>query len=172
MTREAQLLLVALVGLAGPAYMLFQIQDQKTLRSLCFSVLVSIAGFLATRWLIPVVAAKTLRRWVLCWGGWTGGLLGWYASVWECADSKHNSALLTSVASRWFTHVVITTERVSAVVTLEASSWCSGVVICIWAGGAYFYSPGCVLVLLCTQRLRMSHLSCWQPVVAANMLKE
>lgn len=63
MSREAQLLLLALVGLLGPAYCLFQIRDQKTLRSLCFSVAVSVVGFLATRWLIPVVAAKTLRRW-------------------------------------------------------------------------------------------------------------
>ena len=63
MSREAQLLLLALVGLVGPAYCLFQIRDQKTVRSLCFSVAVSVVGFLATRWLIPVVAAKTLKRW-------------------------------------------------------------------------------------------------------------
>lgn len=62
MSRESQLMLLAIVGFLGPAYCLFQIQDQKTLRSLCFSVLVSIGGFLATRWLIPVVASKTLRR--------------------------------------------------------------------------------------------------------------
>jgi hypothetical protein len=63
-SRETQLLLLALVGLCGPAYCLFQIEDQKTLRSLCFSVAVSVLGFLATRWLIPVVAAKTLNRFV------------------------------------------------------------------------------------------------------------
>lgn len=72
MTREGQLLLLALVGFVGPAYFLFQIRDQKTLRSLLFSIAVSIAGFLITRWLIPIVASKTLRRWVLgpelCWG--------------------------------------------------------------------------------------------------------
>ena len=62
MSRETQLLVLALVGLSGPAYCLFQIQDQKTLRSLLFSVLVSLAGFFVTRWLIPVVAAKTLKR--------------------------------------------------------------------------------------------------------------
>lgn len=62
MSREAQLLLLALVGLSAPACCLFQINDQKTLRSLAFSVAVSVVGFLATRWLIPVVAAKTLRR--------------------------------------------------------------------------------------------------------------
>lgn len=76
MSREAQLLLVALVGFVGPAYCLFQIRDQKTLRSLCFSVLVSIVGFLATRWLIPVVAAKTLKRCVLGVEGSVGGVGG------------------------------------------------------------------------------------------------
>eukprot|EP00882_Tetradesmus_deserticola_P010928 GHRQ01011555.1.p1 GENE.GHRQ01011555.1~~GHRQ01011555.1.p1 ORF type:complete len:412 (+),score=222.48 GHRQ01011555.1:543-1778(+) len=61
-SREAQLLLLALAGLSGPAYFLFQIQDQKTFRSILFSALVSIAGFAATKWLLPVVARKTLAR--------------------------------------------------------------------------------------------------------------
>lgn len=60
--RERQLLALALVGLAGPAYYLFQINDQQTFRSLVFSAVVSIIGFAATRWLIPPLAAKTLRR--------------------------------------------------------------------------------------------------------------
>ncbi|KAF6258891.1 glycosyl transferase family 4-domain-containing protein [Scenedesmus sp. NREL 46B-D3] len=61
-SREAQLLVLALAGLSGPAYFLFQIQDQKTFRSILFSALVSIAGFVATKWLLPVVARKTLAR--------------------------------------------------------------------------------------------------------------
>lgn len=60
--RETQLLVLAVLGLAGPAYFLFQIQNQKTFRSIVFSACVSIAGFLATKWLIPVVASKTLKR--------------------------------------------------------------------------------------------------------------
>jgi hypothetical protein len=76
MSREMQLMVLALVGLCGPAYCLFQIEDQKTVRSLCFSVAVSVMGFLATRWLIPVVAAKTLKRWV--------GAPAWVGHTWLC----------------------------------------------------------------------------------------
>ncbi|WIA39837.1 hypothetical protein OEZ86_013287 [Tetradesmus obliquus] len=61
-SREAQLFVLAIAGLSGPAYFLFQIQDQKTFRSILFSALVSIAGFAATKWLLPVVARKTLAR--------------------------------------------------------------------------------------------------------------
>lgn len=61
-SREQQLLLLAVLGLAGPAYCLFQVGDQKTFRTLLLSVLVSIASCAATRALIPAVAAKTLRR--------------------------------------------------------------------------------------------------------------
>lgn len=56
----------------GPTYFLFQIRDQKTLRSLLFSIAVSIAGFLVTRWLIPIVASKTLKRLVLGPSVWWG----------------------------------------------------------------------------------------------------
>jgi hypothetical protein len=41
-SREAQLFVLAVAGLCGPAYFLFQIQDQKTFRSILFSALVSI----------------------------------------------------------------------------------------------------------------------------------
>jgi hypothetical protein len=41
-SREAQLIVLALAGLSGPAYFLFQIQDQKAFRSIVFSALVSI----------------------------------------------------------------------------------------------------------------------------------
>lgn len=62
MNRETQLLVLALLGLSGPAYFLFQIEDQKTFRSIVFSALVSIGGFIATKWLLPIVASKTLKR--------------------------------------------------------------------------------------------------------------
>eukprot|EP00879_Flechtneria_rotunda_P024984 GHRR01026512.1.p1 GENE.GHRR01026512.1~~GHRR01026512.1.p1 ORF type:complete len:328 (+),score=83.59 GHRR01026512.1:144-1127(+) len=60
--RETQLLVLAVAGLAAPVFFLFQIQDQKTFRSIVFSAFVSLLGFLATKWLIPIVASKTLRR--------------------------------------------------------------------------------------------------------------
>jgi UDP-N-acetylglucosamine--dolichyl-phosphate N-acetylglucosaminephosphotransferase len=60
--RPLQLSLLTLLGLAGPAYFLFQIEDQKTFRSVLISAAVSFVGYLATRWLIPFVAQKTLAR--------------------------------------------------------------------------------------------------------------
>jgi UDP-N-acetylglucosamine--dolichyl-phosphate N-acetylglucosaminephosphotransferase len=60
--RPMQLMLLTALGLSGPAYFLFQIEDQKTFRSLVISAAVSVVGFLATRWLIPIVARKTLAR--------------------------------------------------------------------------------------------------------------
>ena len=60
--RETQLLLLAIAGLAGPVYYLFHITDQKTFRSILLNAAVSIAGFIATRWLVPFVAQKTQAR--------------------------------------------------------------------------------------------------------------
>lgn len=51
-----------MLGLAGPAYFLTQIEDQKTFRSILISACVSLGGFFATKWLVPVVARKTLAR--------------------------------------------------------------------------------------------------------------
>lgn len=62
MPRPVQLALLAAVGLAGPAYFALQIEDVKTFRSIAISALVSLAGFFATRWLVPIVAQKTLAR--------------------------------------------------------------------------------------------------------------
>lgn len=62
LSREHQLLALAVVGLAGPGYVLMQVQDQQVFRSVLVSACVSLAGFAATRWLIPVVASKTLAR--------------------------------------------------------------------------------------------------------------
>jgi UDP-N-acetylglucosamine--dolichyl-phosphate N-acetylglucosaminephosphotransferase len=61
-SRPMQLILLTVLGLSGPAYFLFQIEDQRTFRSVLISAVVSIAGFLATRWLLPFVAQKTLAR--------------------------------------------------------------------------------------------------------------
>lgn len=60
--RPLQLTLLTVLGLAGPAYFIFQIEDQKTFRSLLISAAVSVVGFFLTRWLIPFVAQKTLAR--------------------------------------------------------------------------------------------------------------
>jgi UDP-N-acetylglucosamine--dolichyl-phosphate N-acetylglucosaminephosphotransferase len=60
--RNRQLLLLAAAGLAAPAYFLSSIQDQKTQRSLVLAAAVAAVGFLATRWLVPLVAQKTLAR--------------------------------------------------------------------------------------------------------------
>lgn len=60
--REHQLLLLAVGGLAAPVYFLFQIGDQKTFRSVLASAVLSIVAFAATRWLVPIVARKTLAR--------------------------------------------------------------------------------------------------------------
>lgn len=62
LSREGQLLLLALAGLAGPAYLLFQLPDQQVFRSVLVSACVSVASFAATRALIPVLASKTLAR--------------------------------------------------------------------------------------------------------------
>lgn len=61
-SRPMQLLLLSALGLAGPTYFLFQIEDQKTFRSVLISAAVSLVGFFATKWLIPIVARKTLAR--------------------------------------------------------------------------------------------------------------
>lgn len=60
--RGLQLVLLTALGLAGPLYFLFQIEDQRTFRSILISAAVSVVGFFATRWLIPHVAKKTLSR--------------------------------------------------------------------------------------------------------------
>ncbi|GBF90594.1 hypothetical protein Rsub_03166 [Raphidocelis subcapitata] len=60
--RPLQLALLTVLGLSGPAYFLFQIEDQRTFRSVLISGVVALAGFFATRWLLPFVAQKTLAR--------------------------------------------------------------------------------------------------------------
>ena len=60
--RAAQLGILTAVGLVGPIYFLFQIEDLRTFRSILISAAVSLAGFVATRWLVPAVAQKTLAR--------------------------------------------------------------------------------------------------------------
>lgn len=60
--RSYQLGLLAVVGLIGPLYFLLQIEDRKTFRSVLISACVSVAGFFATKWLVPLVAQKTLAR--------------------------------------------------------------------------------------------------------------
>lgn len=62
MTRTLQLALLALLGLAGPVIALNRIPDATLQQSICLSFMVSCVGFFATRWLVPVVAAKTQAR--------------------------------------------------------------------------------------------------------------
>jgi UDP-N-acetylglucosamine--dolichyl-phosphate N-acetylglucosaminephosphotransferase len=62
MGRVLQLAALAVLGLMGPAYAVSQIADEKTRRSIYLSCAVSIIAFFATRYLIPKVAAKTLKR--------------------------------------------------------------------------------------------------------------
>jgi UDP-N-acetylglucosamine--dolichyl-phosphate N-acetylglucosaminephosphotransferase len=60
--RSLQLFLFFTAGVAVPAFFMAQIQDSKMIRSLVISAAVAMAGFLATRWLVPIVARKTLAR--------------------------------------------------------------------------------------------------------------
>lgn len=62
MGRFVQLAALAVLGLLGPAYALSLIPDEKTRRSIYLSCAVSVVAFLATRYLIPKVASKTLKR--------------------------------------------------------------------------------------------------------------
>ncbi|KAF5835513.1 glycosyl transferase family 4-domain-containing protein [Dunaliella salina] len=61
-TRNMQLGILALVGGVLPAFGLFQIRDEKARLLLATSALVSVCGFLVTRWLVPLVGAKTASR--------------------------------------------------------------------------------------------------------------
>eukprot|EP00877_Chromochloris_zofingiensis_P014349 jgi/Chrzof1/9168/Cz03g38150.t1 len=61
-SREVQLLVLLLAGLGGPTYFLFNITEQKIFRSVLISFTVSILGFYATKWFIPIVATKTQAR--------------------------------------------------------------------------------------------------------------
>ncbi|KAL6745190.1 glycosyl transferase family 4-domain-containing protein [Haematococcus lacustris] len=62
MPRTAQLLLLALLCAALPAYAFTLISDAKTRQLISASAIVSILGFFATRYLIPAVASKTASR--------------------------------------------------------------------------------------------------------------
>jgi len=61
-SRPLQLLLLALVGAALPGWAFSQLQDPRVKGLLCCSAFISLFGFLATRWLVPLVGAKTACR--------------------------------------------------------------------------------------------------------------
>ena len=62
MPRGRQLLVLAVLGLAAPAYFAGRITDPVLLRSVLLSAAVACLGYAATRWLVPKVARKTQAR--------------------------------------------------------------------------------------------------------------
>jgi UDP-N-acetylglucosamine--dolichyl-phosphate N-acetylglucosaminephosphotransferase len=62
MSRGRQLFLLALLGLAAPAWFAGRITDPALLRSVLLATAVSLLGYAATRWLVPKVARKTQAR--------------------------------------------------------------------------------------------------------------
>jgi hypothetical protein len=62
MSRILQLLTLTALGLALPVFAYLRIEDDRSRNLICASAVVSVLGFLATRWLIPPVAAKTASR--------------------------------------------------------------------------------------------------------------
>jgi UDP-N-acetylmuramyl pentapeptide phosphotransferase/UDP-N-acetylglucosamine-1-phosphate transferase len=62
MSRGRQLLLLAVLGLAAPAYFAGRITDPVLLRSVLLSACVACLAYAATRWLLPKVARKTQQR--------------------------------------------------------------------------------------------------------------
>lgn len=62
MGRKLQLTLLAAGCLALPVYAYFGVSDDKTRRSILVGAFISVAGFFATRYLIPPVASKTAAR--------------------------------------------------------------------------------------------------------------
>lgn len=60
--RPLQLLMLAGLGLAGPAYAFLRVDDAKAQQLILASAIVAFLGFLGTRWLIPHAAAKLQKR--------------------------------------------------------------------------------------------------------------
>jgi UDP-N-acetylglucosamine--dolichyl-phosphate N-acetylglucosaminephosphotransferase len=62
MSRTVQLSVLLVLGLVFPVVAFCKINDPRIKSNIAASFLVSTAGFFATTWLIPIVAAKTLKR--------------------------------------------------------------------------------------------------------------
>lgn len=62
MRRSWELALLAALCLAPPALAALRVADARARATLLLAAAVSALGFLATRWLVPQVAAKTLAR--------------------------------------------------------------------------------------------------------------